>query len=284
MKVAFVTDSGTGLSVKEVEALGCYSVPLQISYDNVSLLENEDINIDGVYKLMQEGKMLKTSLAPVGKIEELFTRLKDEGYEKIFAVPICSGLSGTIDAMQMVAKQVGIDFDYFDNHVTAMVEKYMVVRAKNLYEEGKTLDEIKVILSEICDTTNTLLIPNDLHHLKRGGRLTPLAATLGGLLKIKPILEINKKTNGKIDVLDKVRTMSKALDRTVEIMKKEILDGGTGYSITVAHVVAEEAGKGLIEKYKEVFPNAKYDLIKLVSVVGVHTGLGCLAVQYYKQL
>ena len=284
MNVAFVTDSGTGLSVKEVEALGCYSVPLQIAYDDVSLLENEDINVDGVYTLMQEGKMLKTSLAPVGKIEELFTRLKEAGYDMIFAVPICSGLSGTANAMQMVAKQVGIEFDYFDNHVTAMVEEYMVVRAKALYDEGKTIEEIKKVLADICDSTNTLLIPNDLQHLKRGGRLTPLAATLGGLLKIKPILEINQKTQGKIDVLDKVRTMSKALDRSVEIMKKQILDGGQGYSITVAHVVAKTEGEGLIEKYKQTFPNANYNLIKLVGVVGVHTGLGCLAVQYFKKL
>jgi len=284
MKVAFVTDSGTGRSIKEIEALGCYSVPLQISYDDVSILENEDLDIDGVYKLMQEGKLLKTSLAPVGKIEELFTRLKNEGYEMIFAVPICSGLSGTIDAMHLVANQVGIAFDYFDNHVTAMVEEYMVVCAKQMYDQHKSIKEIKAVLSDICDTTNTLLIPNDLQHLKRGGRLTPLAATLGGLLKIKPILEINKKTKGKIDVLDKVRTMSKALDRTIEIMKSEILDGGKDYSITVAHVVAENMGEGLLEKCKEAFPNASYNLIKLVSVVGVHTGLGCLAVQYFKKL
>ncbi|MDF9825119.1 DegV family protein with EDD domain [Breznakia sp. PF5-3] len=284
MKVAFVTDSGTGLSVDEVEKLGCFSVPLQISYDDVSLLENEDINVDQVYDLMEKGKMMKTSLAPLGKIEDLFNRLKNEGYDMIFAVPICKGLSGTIDAMEMTAKEVGINFDYFDNHVTAMVEKYMVVRAKELYEEGKSIDEIKQILSQICNSTNTLLVPNDLNHLRRGGRLTPFAATLGGLLKIKPILEINKKTNGKIDVLDKVRTMSKALDTTLEIMKKEIFGEGEGYSITVAHVVAEEAARALIEKYKAAFPKANYDLIKLVSVVGVHTGLGCLAIQYFKEL
>lgn len=285
MKVAFVSDSGTGLSVEEIEKLGCYSVPLQISYDGINLLENEDTNVDEVYELMQSGKMMKTSLAPLGVIEALFIRLKEAGYDMIFAVPICSGLSGTIDAMEMVAREVGIQFDYFDSYCTVMVERYMLVRAKELYEEeGKSIEEIKAIFTKICDSTNTLLVPDDLQHLKRGGRLTPFAATLGGLLKIKPILEINKRTKGKIDVLDKVRTMSRALDRTVDVMKREILGTGEGYSITVAHVVAEEAARALLKKYQDVFPKATYQVIKLVSVVGVHTGIGCLAIQYFQKL
>lgn len=285
MKVAFVTDSGTGRSVAEIEAMGCYSVPLQISYDGLSVLENEDIDVDQVYALMESGKLLKTSLAPLGKIEELFTRLKKEGYEMIFAVPICRGLSGTLDAMQMTAKEVGLAFDYFDTDVTATIEEYMVVRAKELYEkEGKSISEIKLLFSQITDRANTLLVPSDLQHLRRGGRLTPLAATLGGLLKIKPILEINKRTSGKIDVLDKVRTMSKALERTLEVAKQEILNHGEGYDITIAHVLAEDAAKDLLKKYQEAFPKADYTFIKLVSVVGVHTGIGCFAIQYFQKL
>ena len=284
MKIAFVTDSGTGWSVKEAATHGVYSVPLQISEGNHAYLENEDINVDQVNELMEQKKVIKTSLAPLGRIEELFTKLKADGYEAVFCVPICKGLSGTMDAMEMVAKQVGLIFYGFDNHVTAIVEGYMVVRAKELYEQGKTIDEIMDILNEICDTTNTLIIPDDLQHMRRGGRLTPLAATLGGFLKIKPILQINKSTKGKVDVKEKVRTMSKALDEALEIMKKEIPALGEHYSITVTHVKAEELGRKFLEQCKEYFPNAHYNFIKLVSVVGVHTGIGSIAIQYFKEL
>lgn len=284
IKTAFVCDSGTGKSILDMEAQGCFSVPLQVSYDNISKLELEEISIDEVYALMDQGKKISTSLASLGEIESLFSRLKNQGYERVFAVPICSGLSGTINAMKVAAEEIGIDFDYFDCHVTAVVEEYMVVRAKQLYDEGKTIDFIKEHLDKICETTNTLLVPDDLGHLKRGGRLTPLAATVGGLLKIKPVLAINKKTEGKIDIINKVRTMSKALDSTIDIMKKEILNNGSGYRITVAHVRCEEAGQALVVKYREFFPLAKYSLIDLVSVVGIHTGFGCLAVQYFKEL
>ncbi|MFV0380627.1 MAG: DegV family protein [Breznakia sp.] len=283
MKIAFVGDSGTGLSISEIESAGCFSVPLQITYDTLSKLENEDISVDEVNALMKAGKLLKTSLAPLGKMEILFQKLKDEGYDMVFAVPICRGLSGTIDAMQMVANNVGIAFTHFDCQVTAVVEQYMLIRAKALYDEKKSIEEIKTVLQKICDTTNTLLIPNDLQHLKRGGRLTPLAATLGGLLKIKPILQIGKKTSGKIDVLDKVRTMSRALDRTLEVMKEEIATKGKNFNITVAHVASEEAGKDLLHRVELLFPEAKVQLLKLVSSVSVHTGIGCLAIQYFKE-
>lgn len=284
IKTAFVCDSGTGKSIKDMEAQGCFSVPLQVSYENISKLELEEISIDEVYTLMDQGKKISTSLASLGDIESLFSSLKNQGYERVFAVPICNGLSGTINAMKVAAEEIGIDFDYFDCHVTAVVEEYMVVRAKQLYDEGKTIQFIKEHLDKICETTNTLLVPDDLGHLKRGGRLTPLAATIGGLLKIKPVLAINKKTEGKIDVIHKVRTMSKALDSTVDIMKNEIFNNGSGYRITVAHVRCEKAGQALVEKYREFFPSAKYNLIDLVSVVGIHTGFGCLAVQYFKEI
>lgn len=282
MKIAFVSDSGTGKSVSELKELGIFSVPLQVSYDQKNFQDLEDLSIDEIYTLMADGKMLSTSLPSLGAIENLFARLKENGYEMIFAVPICTGLSGTINAMQMCAEQVGIPFDYIDCHVTAIVQEYMIRKAKELYDTGKTIDEIKPILEAVVNSTNTLLLPNDLHHLKRGGRLTPLAATLGGLLKIKPILKINKDTLGKIDVVDKVRTMHKAMDVVIETMKKEQVDDS--YMITIAHADDLVEANVYMAKIKEAFPKAKHNMIKLVSVVGVHTGIGCQAIQYFKMI
>lgn len=282
MKTAFVTDSGCGKSVEQLMSDGIYSVPLQVSYDGKNFHDQEDITIDEVYALMKDGKMLSTSLPSLGKIEELFSKLKEDGYERIFAVPICSGLSGTINAMAMCAEQLGLVFEYVDCYVTAVVQEYIIKLAKALFEEGKSIDEIKEVLRRVVDTTNTILLPNDLQHLKRGGRLTPLAATLGGLLKIKPILKINQETSGKIDVADKVRTMHRAMDNVIELMKKEHVDDT--YLITVAHADDAEEADVYMEKIKAAFPNAKHQIIKLVSVVGVHTGRGCQAVQYFKMI
>ncbi len=282
MKVAFVSDSGTGMDIPTLLKEGIHSLPLQIGDGKRSYHDLEEMSLEEVYQRMAQGEMLTTSLPSLGRIEALFAQLKEQGYEMIFAVPICSGLSGTIDAMRMCAETVGIAFDYVDCHVTAVVQAYLIRCAKQLHEAGNAFPEIKRKLQEIIHTTNTLLLPSDLQHLKRGGRLTPLAATLGGLLKIKPILQINEKTNGKIDVLDKVRTMHRAMDRMVEMMKTDGVD--ETYDITVAHADDETEAFVLQDKLKAAFPNATHHMIKLVSVVGVHTGRGCQAIQYFKRM
>lgn len=278
--MAFVTDSGCGKSIAQLMEKGIYSVPLQVSYDTLNFHDQEDITIDEVYAKMKEGTMLSTSLPALGNIDELFKRLKEEGYEHIFAVPICSGLSGTINAMQLSAAQNDIAFSYVDCQVTAVVQEYMITLAKELHEKGKIIDEIKEVLGRIVNTTNTLLLPDDLQHLKRGGRLTPLAAALGGLLKIKPILKVNRDTNGKIDVVDKVRTMSRAMDTAINLMKADQVDDT--FLITVAHADDEDGARVYMDKIQQAFPNTQTQIIKLVSVVGVHTGRGCQALQYFK--
>ena len=282
MKTAFITDSGTGKTVQEMAQKGIYSIPLQISYDQNSYDELEQLTLAQVHQLMREEKLLSTSLPSLGKIEALFTQLKEEGYERVFCIPICTGLSGTMNAMELMASQVGLVFESVDTHVTAVVQEYLIVRCKELYEAGKSIDELKAYCQSVIDTTDTLLLPNDLNHLKRGGRLTPMAALLGGLLKIKPVLQINQSTNGKIDVYDKVRTMSKAMDKVIDrLISKGV---GEGYCIYVAHVDDEAGAKVYYDKIVARIPNAKIEIIPLVSVVGVHTGLGCQALQTFKMI
>ena len=82
MKVAFVTDSGTGKTVSELEQDGIFSVPLQVSYDNTNYQDLEELGIEEMYRLMRDGVMLSTSLPSLGKIEALFEHLKNEGYER----------------------------------------------------------------------------------------------------------------------------------------------------------------------------------------------------------
>lgn len=282
MKIAFITDSGTGISSAEWEQEGIYSLPLQINDGDENFYDLENITIDQVYDRFRAGHILSTSLPSLGKIEALFQRLKDDGYEAVFAIAISEGLSGTLGALKMCAASLDITFEYVDCYVTAVVQAYMVRKAKKLYEQGKRINEIKRILEKLVHSTNTLILPDDLQHLKRSGRLTPLAAALGGLLKIKPLLQINEYTEGRVDVLDKVRTMSKAMDKVIDYMKKDGVDAS--YDITVAHVDDLETALILQGKLKEAFPEAQHHIIPLVSVVALHTGARTQAVQYFKRI
>lgn len=279
MKIAFVTDSGSGLSAEYWKKQGIYCLPLQITVEGTSFDEGETISYQQVIDRLKKQEVLKTSMPAFGKIMDLFEQLKEDGYEGIFAVPICRGLSGTLDAMESAATDLGLQFYGFDCYSTAVIQAHCILTAKKMYEEGKSIDEIMAALEASASSCDTILLVNDLQNMKRGGRLTPIAAALGGLLKIKPILHDNKETDGKVDVLDKVRTMSKAQDKVIERMKN--IGVNRNYDFTVAHVDAREAAEAYARKISEAFDGASIRIIDLVSAVGVHTGLGCLAVQVF---
>lgn len=282
MRVAVVTDSGSNIYAQKVEMEGLFKLPLQISDGDKTYLEGEEIDTQSIYHMIHEGKLLKTSLPPLGRIEELFEKLKKDGYDLIFGVPICSGLSGTINAMSTAAVNIGIEFDYIDCFSTASNELYLAVMARKMFDKGMDREAIKEKLIKAAKDSVTYIIPNDLKHLARGGRLTPVAAALGGLLKIKPILKVAEDTNGRIDAYSKVRTMSKAQDVVIETLKKEH-HVDENCLICIADVDDKEGSRQYYEKMRQAFPNTEIFCVDLISTVGVHTGIGCLGIQYIRK-
>ena len=281
MKLAFITDSGTGIDSAQMLEKGIFSVPLQIECDGVSYDEYETISYSEVIENLHKQKLMKTSLPKLGKIQDLFENLKNKGYDGVFCVPICKGLSGTLNAMEMIANQLDLKFFGVDCYVTAVVQERMIEIAKEMYEAGISIDKIIDRLNRIVETCETVLLCDDLQHMKRGGRLTPMAAALGGLLKIKPVLHINKDTQGRVDVMDKVRTMKKAQEKVIN----HLIEIGVNkdYTLIVAHVDVADAAREYAAKIEERITGAKVKIIDLVSAVGIHTGLGCLAVQVFDE-
>lgn len=281
MKIAFVTDTGTGIHPDEWRKEGIYCVPLQIECDGVSYDEMVTITYDQYMENLHNKKMMKTSLPKLGHIEECFREIKEAGYDTVFCVPICRGLSGALDAMEMMAKQTGLEYIGVDCFVTAVVEAQLVRSAKRMYEQGKDIDTILKRLNEIIDTSDTILIFEDLQHMVRGGRLTPMAAALAGFLRIKPVLHLNRTTKGRVDVMAKVRTTRKAQETVIDVIKKA--GANKDYTYILAHVDALENAKIYARRIEEAIQGAHVQIINLVSTVGVHTGLGCLALQIFNE-
>lgn len=282
MKIAVVTDSGSNIYNEDLHVDGLFAIPLQITDGGKTYLESQEISIDDVNELMSQQHVLTTSLPALGMIEDLFTKLKEEGYEMIFAVPITSGISGTLNAMKSAADFVGIAFDYVDCFTTFHIQLDIALAARQFFNEGLSPEDVKERVKNTVSHSDTIVIPDDLKHLSRGGRLSPLAATLGGFLKIKPILHLNEESKGVIDPMDKVRTMSKAITTVIDNLKKAGVD--SNYKITIAHVRALETCNLTVEKLKEAFPNTEIRIRDLISTVSVHVGLGSIALQYAEKI
>lgn len=278
-KLAFVTDSGSGFSAEYWSREGIYSVPLQLDIDGTTAGDYETVQPSDIVENLKKQVPMKTSLPSLGAIEDLFEDLKARGYDGVFCVPICRGLSGTLNAMELAARNQDLEFTGFDTGSTAVLQAYCIREAKKLYEEGKDIPDILAFLDKVCEKADTILLVDDLQHMKRGGRLTAAAALLGGLLKIKPVLHVNCQTDGKVDVLGKVRTVSKAQGFVIDRLKS--LGAGPGWDITIAHVGVPEPAEAFAQRIREAIPGITTRIIDLVSAVAVHTGLGCLAVQAF---
>lgn len=282
MKVAFVTDTGTGKSCEQWEKEGIFCLPLQLECEGISYDEYQTITHEQVIQKLHEKKIFRTSLPKLGYIQDLFETLKEQGYDTIFAIPICRGLSGCYDALEMIANQLDLTFIGVDCYVTAVVQTRMIQVAKQMIEQGHSLEETKESVQTIADSADTILMFKDLQHMKRGGRLTPAAAALAGLLKIVPICHINKETGGKVDTLDKVRTWKKAQDKVIDYIIKKGMDAS--YTFIIAHVDCLDEAKEYKKRIEERISDVQIQIIDLVTAVGIHTGLGCLALQVFKNI
>lgn len=283
MKIAYVTDSGTGKSIQQLASDGIISVPLQISDETHTYQDLENFSQQDLITLLREGHVFKTSQPSPGIIQECFESLKQQGVDLIIAVPICNGLSGTISTMTAIAQSLDIPIITVDTYVTAVVQEYLIKRIKQAHEEGTSDLEIQLITNDVIDSCNTLVIPQTLDQLIRGGRLTPIAAKLGKLLKITPVLQINKSTSGRVDTLQKVRTFRKALDKGIEQMEADGLGNSDDWHLAIAHVDNLPEANNLYTKIQNKFPNVEIEVIPLCSPVAAHTGLGAICLQYFKK-
>ncbi len=282
MKIAYVTDSGTGRNIEDLANDGIFSLPLQVTSDTASFQDMENLSKADCVHLLQEKKVLLTSQPALGLVHDLFAALKEQKFDLIIAVPICNGLSGTLTTMASVAREMELKFISYDTYSTAVLQDYLIHRLKEVYDGGMDGNTANLLAQEIIGSCETIVIPSDLMHMARGGRLTKNAARFASLLRITPVLHLNQQTGGKIDMLDKVISLRRAMKRVVEHLHEKPID--KDWLITIAHVNAIDNAQVLYHMLQEEFPTAAIQIIELCNVVAAHTGLGSLCLQYFKRV
>ena len=283
MKTRVLTESGCGLTKAQANELGIDFLPLQVQVEDKTYLDGVDLTVDELNSLLARGYMPQTSMPPLGEIEDLLEGYKNEGVSDVVLVTLSNGLSGTNQAIQASGKWHGVKIHTLDIFTTLGVEKYLVLAAASLVQQDVHPDEIIHRLQESVEHSRGFLIPDDLDHLAKGGRLTPMAAKLGGMLKIKPILEVSKNSQGKVDVCDKVRTMSKAIKKAVKFISKDA--NAQNYVFYVLDSDAKEDAQVACDELKEVF-GEEIDIQRdpIYSVIAVHTGLKAIGIQFVKKV
>lgn len=283
-RIAVLADSGCQLPIGSLEEQGIYIVPLTITMNNKTYLDLEEITALDVFNRMEEtGEIVKTSQPSTGSIQAAVHKIKEAGYDHIIALSIATGLSSTLNGMKLACDMVGIPVTLIDTKGTASNHRYLVRVAKKLINDGKSIDDIGSILTAMVEQSGTLIMAPNLDHLKKGGRITPAVAMLGNLLKIVPVMKLNYNLGGKIDTLDKVRTIKKANLKIIEHMVEVCGVNNQDYIIAIEHVLVDELAQSLKQALIDKIGKCQVIVRELPAVVGAHMGVGGVGYQYIKK-
>lgn len=276
-KIAVLTDSGSGLNLKDAHKLGIYLVPLMVHLDDRSYQDGVEIQVEDILQALRDKKVPKTSTPLFKHIEDVMLKIKEDGYEEIIAIPLSSGLSSTFQSIRLSAIEQEIKCHIIEAHSTCMLQTHLVNVAQSMIEKRFSTEDIVSRLQSIADQADTLILPNDLDYLKQGGRLTPLAASLANMFKIKPVLQLNRSSQGRIDVLAKVRTERKALEYVVEALSNKLNDNVHVYLIHSDALTRILEAKALL--LSRGVKEEQVSIHQIAPVISSHTGLDCIGIQ-----
>ncbi len=288
MKVAIVSDSNSGITQAEAKELGIHIVPMPFTIEEYF----EDINLsqESFYNKLLQDVSVSTSQPSIGLVMSLWDDLLKE-FDQIVYIPMSSGLSESCASALRVAE---VDYKgkvfVVDNQRISVTQKQSVLDAIELANKGYNGQEIHDILMKVKMHSDIYIMVDTLKYLRKGGRITPAAAAVGGLLKIKPVLRIFGEK------LDKYRMMNRTLENAKRIMieaaKNSIegflkdIDGRTdNVHLSVAYTGTDNSvALEFVELVKKEFKVENVVCNPLSLSVSCHIGDGALAIAMSKAL
>lgn len=276
--VRIITDSSTLYTREEAKELGFEVLPLCVSIGD---MEGRDLHIDmpEFYERIDRGEIPQSSQPPIGEVLDMYEKYDGD---EIINITIADGLSGTYQSA-CSAREMAENKDkiaVFNCKTLCGPQRYMVEKVQKMKEAGSSAKEILDWLHEAMKKTESFLIPQDFAFLKRGGRLTPVAAALGSVLKLKPVMTLTKD-GMKLDKFAVKRTMKSAIGAVIDHLKSRNLDGR--HILYVSHANALEDAKKVKEQLKEVFAEVEIQILQLGAVFVTQGGPKCIAIQYIEK-
>ena len=284
-KVRIITDSNSGITVEAARELGVTVLPMPFSINEEMYFEQESLTHEQFYEELAAGKDIMTTQPSPGQVMGIWDETLKE-YDEIVYIPMSSGLSGSYQTAAMLAEDYEGKVHVVNNQRISVTQRQSVLDALRLLEAGKSAKEIKDILEADKFNSSIYLMVDTLVYLKKGGRITPAAAALGTLLKLKPVLQIQGE---RLDAFAKARTVSQAKSIIINAVKSDIDKrfGGLSKENISLHMAYAHDLDRILEFKEEVlkeFPGYDINLYPLSLSVATHIGPGCIALAVTKNL
>lgn len=284
-KIIVVTDSNSGITQKEAKELGVAVMPMPFYIDGQMYYEDIDLTQDQFYQKLKEGGEIKTSMPLVGDVTDKWDELLKE-YDEIVYIPMSSGLSSSCETAYMLAQEYDGRVQVVNNQRISVTQRQSVLDALELAQEGRSAAEIKEILEKVKFESSIYIMVDTLEYLKKGGRITPAAAALGTLLKLKPVLQIQGE---KLDAFAKARTVKQAKSIMIESMRNDFekrfhSPDGKKIHLEMAYTHNPEDAELFKQEVQEAFPNNEIVMSPLSLSISCHIGPGSLAIACSKNI
>lgn len=284
--IAIVTDSNSGITQAQAKELGVCVLPMPFMVDGETFFEDITLSRETFFERLSAGADIITSQPSPEAVMNLWDELLKD-HEAVVHIPMSSGLSGSCETAIMLARDYEGKVEVVNNQRISVTQRQSVLDAISLAGQGKSAAQIREILEEDKLNSSIYITLDTLHYLKKGGRITPAAAALGTILRLKPVLQIQGE---KLDAFAKARTMNQAKSVMLTAIKNDIQNrfGGLqeepGVWLQIAHTENLDAAIQLKQELQEIFPGYEIYLDHLSLSVACHIGPGSLAVACTQKL
>ncbi len=278
-KVGIITDSNSGITQKQANELGIFVLPMPFMVNEETFFEDISLSQEEFYERLANGDDVVTSQPSPESVMNLWDKVLKE-YDEIVHIPMSSGLSGSCQSAMMLAQDYDGKVQVVNNQRISVTQRQSVMDALKLAGQGKNAAEIKEFIEKDKFNSSIYIMLDTLYYLKKGGRITPAAAALGTLLKLKPVLQIQ---GDKLDAFAKARTTSQGKTIMMNAIKNDMINrfGGVDKDkiwLQIAHSHNEAAAAVFKEELLEVFPGFDVYTDPLSLSIACHIGPGSLAV------
>lgn len=285
-----MTDSNSGITQKEAAGLGISVLPMPFMINDTTYFEDINLTQDRFYEFLENDAVVSTSQPSPDSLIHMFHKLLAE-YDEVVHIPMSSGLSGSCQTACMLAQEPEFDGKVFvvNNQRISVTQTQSVLDAVELAKKGYDGAQIKKILEEDKFNSSIYIMLDTLFYLKKGGRITPAAAALGTLLKLKPVLQIQGE---KLDAFAKARTKSAGKSMMLQAIKNDIENRFGGFdesakervTLHIAYTKDAEEAEFWKQEVMEAFPGFRLKMAPLSLSVACHIGPGALALACTRNL
>ena len=279
--IRIVTDSNSGITQAEAEKLGISVIPMPFLIDGEEYFEDINLTQEQFYQHLRGNASVSTSQPSVASVTELWDALLQEEDCEIIHIPMSSGLSESCHTAQNLAKEYAGRVHVVDNQRISVTQKQSVFDAMKLIEMGKSAEEIVDYLTATAKDSSIYISLETLFYLKKGGRLTPAAALVGSILRIKPVLQIQGE---KLHAYKKVLSTKQAKQEMIGALRHDLNTRFAQFRrngemiISVAHTDNFTEAENFRRELEATFPDIPVLYVDPLSLsVSCHIGPGALA-------